>query len=124
MRTTMLFILGLLAFIVGTAAFAVSGTDLGAVAGNVSKSMSNLARLITGASYVAGLAFATAGVVKFKAHKENPTQIPISTPIALVFVGAALVFLPSVVKTTESTLFVSGIAGGPSGLSDITKSQN
>jgi enoyl-[acyl-carrier-protein] reductase (NADH) len=39
---------------------------------------------------------AHATTVQFKAHKDNPTQSPISRPIALIFVGAALIFLPSV----------------------------
>jgi len=35
---------------------------------------------------------------KFKAHKEQPTQVPISQPIALLFIAAALIFVPSVFK--------------------------
>src|SRR5579862_8883962 len=84
--------------------FAVYGLDalaaatsggIGAVAGQAKKSLSNIALLITAGAYVAGLGFAVAAIVKFKAHKDNPTQIPIGMPIALLFVAAALIFVPS-----------------------------
>lgn len=91
------------------AAFAVSG--IGSIATNVTGNFGAITRLITGASYVAGFAFAVGAVVKFKAHKDNPTQIPISQPIALLFVGAALIFIPAVFKTTGATLFNTGISG-------------
>jgi intracellular multiplication protein IcmD len=118
-------ILGLLAlscFAVGTAAFAADAavSGIGAVAGNVTKNLDAVAKLITAASYVAGMAFAVGAVVKFKAHKDNPTQIPIGTPIALLFVGAALIFIPSVFKVSGSTLFGgSGTVAGVSGVADF-----
>jgi len=65
----------------------------------------NLARLITAGSYVAGLGFAIGAIAKFKAHKDNPTQVPVSSAIALLFVGAALIFIPSIFKSTGGTLF-------------------
>ncbi|VVC76680.1 hypothetical protein AQUSIP_20040 [Aquicella siphonis] len=110
--------LGLLALVclgIGTAALAqVSG--VGSVAAKVTSNVANIARLITAASYVAGMAFAVGAIVKFKAHKDNPTQIPIGTPIALLFVGAALIFIPTVFKVSGATLFggsgeVAGVSG-------------
>ncbi len=46
--------------------------------------------------------------MKFKQHKDNPTQIPIGTPIALIFIGAALLFLPSILSVTGNTMFGTG----------------
>ena len=40
-----------------------------------------------------------------KLQKDNPTQVPISTPIALIFIAAALLFAPSTFRTTGGTLF-------------------
>ena len=74
------------------------------VAANVTSNFAALAKLITAASYVAGMAFAVGAIVKFKAHKDNPTQIPIGTPIALLFVGAALIFIPTVFKVSGHNL--------------------
>lgn len=50
---------------------------------------------ITGGLYIAGISFAIAAIIKFKQHKDNPTQIPIGTPVALLFIAAALLFLPT-----------------------------
>lgn len=77
-----------------------------AVETNVS-SYGNIAKLITSASYVAGFGFALGAILKFKAHKDNPTQIPIGTPIALIFIGAALLFVPTLFSVTGVTDFAS-----------------
>lgn len=97
----------------GGAFAAVSG--IGGVAQNVTGNLANIAKLITAGAYVAGFGFAVGAVVKFKAHKDNPTQIPISMPIALLFVAAALIFIPSVFKSTGVTLF-----GGTSGVGKVS----
>lgn len=73
---------------------------------NVS-SYGNIAKLINASSYVAGFGFALGAILKFKQHKDNPTQIPIGTPIALVFIAAALLFLPSIISSTGTTIFGS-----------------
>jgi intracellular multiplication protein IcmD len=87
------------------------------IATRVTGSFSALAKLITAIAYVAGLGFAVGSIFKFKAHKDNPTQIPIGTPIALLFVGAALVFMPNVFTATGQTVFGNTTAvGGSSGV--------
>lgn len=117
MKKVILGLLALACFVVGTAAFAtISG--VGSVAAQVTTNVANIARLVTAASYVAGMAFAVGAIVKFKAHKDNPTQIPIGTPIALLFVGAALIFIPTVFKVSGQTLF--GQSGGVASVSGIT----
>jgi intracellular multiplication protein IcmD len=117
MKKVTLAFLAISCFAVGTAALAaISG--VGSVAAQVTSNVGNVARLVTAASYVAGMAFAVGAVVKFKAHKDNPTQIPIGTPIALLFVGAALIFIPTVFKVSGSTLF--GASGTVAGVSGIT----
>ena len=102
-------------FFVSEHAFA-AGKDLGGVADQVTSSMKAVAKLITAASYVAGIGFALSGMVKFKAHKDNPTQVPLSAPIVLLVIAAGLVFLPSIIQTAGQTLFdSSGEIGGSSG---------
>lgn len=104
----------------GTAAFAVSGQGIGMVASNVKSNFAAIAQLITAGSYVAGFAFGVAAVVKFKAHKDAPTQVTIGQPIALLFVSAALIFIPGVLKSSGRTLFTSGSTAGISGITSIT----
>lgn len=96
--------MGLLIFSTGAIA---ADMTLGTMASQVTQSFASLARLITAASYLAGLGFAIGAIMKFKAHKDNPTQITVGTPIALVFIAAALLFLPSILDMTGSTMFGS-----------------
>ena len=115
-----LFVLSATLLFVGTA-FAGSGGggsgDLGAVATQVTGNLTAVAKLITAGSYIAGLGCAVGAILKFKAHKDNPTQIPVGTPIALVFIAAALLFAPSIFSTAGNTLFSGGgTMAGPSGI--------
>lgn len=109
----------LLCLCFGAEAFAVgSSAGIGGVAAKVQTNLANVARLITALAYVGGMAFAIGAIAKFKAHKDNPTQIPIGTPIALLFIGAALIFIPSVFSSAGGTLF--GSSGAVAGVSGIT----
>lgn len=103
-------------------AFAADSSDdnLGKVASTITSSFGQLAKLITAGAYMAGIGFCMASMLKFKAHKDNPTQIPIGTPIALLFIGAALIFLPNIFRIAGYTIFggTSG-AGGVSGTTGL-----
>jgi len=96
---------------VGTA-FAAATSGIAAVAGNVTANLSNIAKLIVAAAYVAGFGFMVAAILKFKAHKDNPTQIALSVPVAYLFIGAALIFIPAVFKSTGLTLFATTSGAG------------
>ena len=109
---------GLIAFI-SQSAYAVGGGSLtlGGMASTITQSFTNVTKLITSFSYLGGLAFFIAAILKFKQHKDNPTQIPIGTPIALTFVAAALLFLPTILGIAGATMFGSsgGSTAGPTG---------
>jgi intracellular multiplication protein IcmD len=95
----------------------LSGPSLGGIAKNITGSFQNLAKLITAGSYIAGFGFSLGAILKFKQHKDNPQQIPIGTPIAMLFVAAALIFLPTIFGTANQTIFGgSGVIGGVSGV--------
>lgn len=94
-----------------------SKQTVGTVADILRNSMDNVAALIMAVSYVSGIAFSMMGLYKLKTHKDQPTQVPLSQPIVLLVLGACLVFLPSVVKTTGKTLWAdqtitTGTSGG------------
>jgi intracellular multiplication protein IcmD len=97
--------------------------NLGKVATTITGSFKQVAMLITAGAYMAGIGFCMASMLKFKAHKDNPTQIPIGTPIALLFIGAGLIFLPNIFKIAGYTIFggtsgaggVGGVTGLPGG---------
>lgn len=93
---------------------------LASVASNITSSLGSMAQLITAGSYVLGFGFAIGAILKFKAHKDNPTQIQIGTPIALIFIAAALIFLPTIFGVTGETMFGSGAeVGGISGVTNF-----
>lgn len=95
---------------------AAAAQNLGTMASSITSTFKDVGLMITGGSYVAGLAFAIGAIMKFKAHKDNPTQIPIGTPIALIFIAAALLFLPSILTVTGDTMFGgAGTTAGPGG---------
>ena len=61
----------------------MSDPTLGNIASTVTSSDADLAKVITGTSEAAGVAFEAASIGKFKVHKDNPTQIPLGTPAGL-----------------------------------------
>ena len=91
--------------------------SFGNMASSMTTSFTSIAKLITAGSYLAGLGFSIGAIMKFKQHKDNPTQVPIGTPIALVFIAAALLFLPTILGVTGSTMFgtTGGKTAGPTG---------
>jgi intracellular multiplication protein IcmD len=99
------------------AATSDSSLNFAYIAQQVNDNFTNLTKLITAGSYIAGLGFSVGAITKFKQHKDNPTQIPIGTPIALVFIGAALLFLPTILSTAGTTMFGGGggTVAGPTG---------
>jgi len=56
------------------------GTPIRMVADHIKGSFGSITLLMTGGSYLIGLAFFISSILKFKQHKENPTQITVGTP--------------------------------------------
>ncbi len=82
----------------------------------VTNALEELAKAFRVGSYVAGLAFVGAILTTLQQHKDNPAHVPIGVPIALLFVAAALIFVPSIFQSVGGTLFgpddlVAGVEG-------------
>jgi intracellular multiplication protein IcmD len=101
----------LLSFISASAVYASTAT-IGTLAYNVTGSFAQIGSLMMGVAYVAGLGFGISAIFKFKQHKDNPTQIPIGTPFALLAVSVILMFLPSIYAPAGATVFGSSSTGG------------
>lgn len=100
---------------------AAAASSLSGVASNILGTFGALAKLITGGAFIAGFGFAVAAILKFKAHRDNPTQIPVGTPIALMFVAVAMLFLPALFGGIGATVFGSGAtAGSISGVTSLS----
>lgn len=75
------------------------------VARNIRGSFGNIAKLVVSSAYLAGMGFAIAAILKFKAHKDNPTQIPVGTPLAYFFIAGCFLFLPGMFQTVGETFY-------------------
>lgn len=94
------------------------GTNLGTLAQNITGSFQQIGALILAIAFVGGLGFTMAAIFKFKQHKDNPTQIPLGTPIAMLAIGIVLMFLPGIISPAGQTLFggsATSSAGGFTG---------
>jgi intracellular multiplication protein IcmD len=79
--------------------------SVGAISETVAKSFTGIGKLMLGTAYVAGIGLAIASIFKFKQHRDNPTQVPIGTPIVLLLVGVCLMFAPAIMKAGGTTVF-------------------
>jgi len=89
-------------------------TGVAGIATGVQGQLAGVATLMVYVAYVAGIAFALTGILKFKAHKDQPTQVPLSQPIVLLLLSACLLFLPSILNVAGGTLFGTSTAQGGS----------
>jgi intracellular multiplication protein IcmD len=92
--------------------FAKGDATIGALAKDIKGDIGVIAQLIIVIAYISGVAFALAGIVQFKAHKDSPTQTPLSKPMVLVIVGACLLFLPTVIRTAGESVLGSSKQSG------------
>jgi hypothetical protein len=49
-------------------------------------------------------------------QKDNPTQVPVSTPIVFIFVAAALMFAPSAFRSVGGTIFGADVVSEVEGI--------
>lgn len=90
----------------------VGKQDLGDLSQNIRGSSGGILTLFFGMSVVAGLCFAVASAFKFKHHKDSPTQVTVGQPISLLMLGAAMIWLPFIIRSIGVTI---------TGEKDITK---
>ncbi|MBA2654556.1 MAG: type IV secretion protein IcmD [Gammaproteobacteria bacterium] len=91
-------------------------SGIGGIAANITSQFSKIGQLILAIAFLGGIGFIMAAIFKFKQHKDNPTQIPLGTPIAMLVIGAFLVFMPSLIAPAGATIFKgSATAGGFTG---------
>lgn len=91
---------------------------LGDLADNVQGTFTQIGKLMMGISYVAGIGFFIGAIFKFKQHKDNPTQIPMGTPIALLMIAISLLFMPYIIQASGGTFTgddADSFIGSPTG---------
>lgn len=75
------------------------------IATNVTTHVNAIANILSISAYIAGVGFALSGILQFKTHKENPQQVPLSKPVMMIIIAAALLFLPTVLTIAGNSLF-------------------
>lgn len=68
--------------------------------------MTFIIQFILALSFVSGWGFIIAAIFKFKQVRENPQQVPVSTPFAFLLTAMLLIFMPGLMRFGGETLFV------------------
>ena len=108
LKATLFLLIAAACFYAGTAMAQTTDEGIGGVANRITGMASTLAKMMVAISYIAGIGFVIASLFKFKQHKDNPTQIPLGTPLALLIIGIVLVFLPMIFTPVGETIFGPG----------------
>lgn len=90
----------------------MNGSDLVAMIGNLSRSLSSVEALISGLGYLIGILFMMTGMLKLKkigdARASSGSHEKMFVPVAYFLGGAALIFLPSMLSILSNTTFGMG----------------
>lgn len=106
-----------------TEAFAFAGGAAGGannftnVTDKIVLSSSKLPNLITTAAYIGGIGMGVAGIMKLKAHVDNPGQAPMKDGLIRLAAGGGLLSLPMIIETMTNTV---GSGGGGATLTKVT----
>lgn len=97
--TVFLTVLGLSALAAG------ANVSAGQVAGNTSDILETVTSIIVAVLYIAAMGVFISATMKYRIHRQNPQQIPLSTPITELILAIVLAALPTVSKMTNQHLF-------------------
>lgn len=82
--------------------------NLGGILENMRRSLGGILTLVFSLSVVASVAFAVLSAFKFKQFKDNPTQITIGQPFALLMLAAAMMWMPFIIRVIGTTITGGG----------------
>ena len=84
-----------------------SAADAGTVASNASDILDNIIAIIMAILYIAAMGVFISATMKYRIHRQNPQQIPLSTPLTELILAIVLAAIPTVSKITNGQLFSS-----------------
>ena len=96
-------IVGLGLLVTCTMTFADDVT-ISSIALNMQDTVKYAVEIMSAIALACGIVLMVIGILKFKAHKDQPTQIPLSTGLMYLCVGAALTMVPILIPTFNSAL--------------------
>lgn len=92
--------------VAGPAAAQTNGTDVQAIAHNMSDQLSAVPQTLSWMAYLCGVGLGMAGVFKLRQHVDNPTQVSVKDGLIRLGAGGALVALP--VMLSAASNFATG----------------
>lgn len=112
-KSSLFFILSFVLYsnsaIAQTPSINVGNVDIGTMIQNLAKTIPNFMQLVTALAYVMGIYLIWKGILELKHFGESRTQMStehsMKTPLIYLFVGAALLYLPSSVQVSLSTFW-------------------
>lgn len=78
--------------------------SIGEAAQNLLLPVGAFASIIYSMCYVLGAAFIMGSMIRFKEHRQNPSQTPISRPIAIFIFGLVFIVIPIIAKLSSSSI--------------------
>jgi len=102
----------LASFLLAVDAFGSQVRDLQEMAETLTNQFTEIASLMIAVAYVAGIGFGITAIFKFKQHKDNPTQVQVGIPFAMLAISVLLIFLPAIYVPAGASLFGAGALSG------------
>jgi hypothetical protein len=84
---------------------AMADVSAGQVAGNASDILETVTSIVVVILYVAAMGVFVSACMKYRIHRQNPQQIPLSTPVTELVLALVLAALPTVSRMTNEHLF-------------------
>lgn len=84
------------------------GNNFSNVTDKLVGSSSKLPNLITTMAYIGGIGMGVAGIMKLKAHVDNPGQAPMKDGLIRLAAGGGLLSLPMIIESMTNTVGAGG----------------
>lgn len=121
-QTTLLKSLAVFGVVAGSLALMSStgyAQDLQGTINTANTQIKSAPTIISAVCYIVGAALCAAGLLKLKAHSENPGQNPIGHGLGRLVIGGCLMALPVMAKFIQSSVGASGSAATYNGFSAL-----
>jgi hypothetical protein len=83
------------------------GITIGTISANIVTSLKGAAQVITALAYLGAVTFGWIGMLKWKAHGEQPDRTPMKVPVTYWAIAAGCAALPEFIGTGIATLWGS-----------------
>lgn len=89
--------------LITSSAYAADGPpSLGGASANVLQPLGIFTSALYNICYIVGTAFILGSFIRYKEYRQNPSETPISRPIAVFLFGVVLIAIPVIAKLSES----------------------